>query len=235
MASRKEQKARARAERIAREEALAAARARRRRINLAGGGLLALVVIAAVAVSLASGGGSDQAPRLPRRPGPPIPAQTLATLKKAAAAAGCVVHNYPNVVGNHTTGIVHYQTNPPTSGDHSPLPAPDRDYVGKPIFPAAMLVHSLEHGRVEIQYRAGTPRKRQRQLETLLTQPISGHPAGFDQLLFQNPTGMPYAVAATAWQHLLGCPTFNDHVFDALRAFRAQYVNKGPEKVPYPE
>ena len=43
------------------------------------------------------------------------------------------------------------------------------------------------------------------------------------------------AVAATAWQHLLGCKTFNDRTFDALRAFRAQYAGKGPESVPYPE
>ncbi len=233
MASRKEQKERARAERIAREEALAAARSRRRRLNLAGGGLIALVVIAVIVV--AASGGSDQAPRLPTRAGPPIPAQKLTTLTAAAAAAGCVVHSYANFGQQHTSATVHYQTNPPTSGNHSPLPAPDRDYVGKAVFPAPMLVHSLEHGRVEIQYRAGTPQKRQHQLETLLSEPIPGHPAGFDQLLFQNPTGMPYAVAATAWQHLLGCPTFNDRVFDALRAFRAQYVNKGPESVPYPE
>jgi len=44
-----------------------------------------------------------------------------------------------------------------------------------------------------------------------------------------------HLAAATAWQHLLGCPTFNDKVFDAIRAFRAQYVNKGPESIPYPE
>ena len=43
---------------------------------------------------------------------------------------------------------------------------------------------------------------------------------------------MPYEVAATAWGHLLGCPKMNDEVFDALRAFRKDYVDKGPEKVP---
>ncbi len=43
---------------------------------------------------------------------------------------------------------------------------------------------------------------------------------------------MPYEVAATAWGHLLGCPKMNDEVFDALRAFFKDYVDKGPEKVP---
>ena len=234
MASRKEQKARARAERLAREEALAAARSRRGRLRLAGGGLISLAVIAVLIVVSASGD-TGEAPRLPTRTGPPIPAQKLTSLKSAAAAAGCIVRSYPNFGSGHSTATLHYQTNPPTSGTHSPLPAPDRDYVGKAVFPASMLVHSLEHGRVEIQYHPGTPRKRQRQLETLLAEQIPGHRAGFDQLLFQNPTGMPYAVAATAWRHLLGCPTFNNRVFDALRAFRAQYVNKGPETVPYPD
>ena len=43
---------------------------------------------------------------------------------------------------------------------------------------------------------------------------------------------MPYAVAATAWTHLLGCPKMNDKVFDAIRAFRLAYVDKGPEFIP---
>ncbi len=42
---------------------------------------------------------------------------------------------------------------------------------------------------------------------------------------------MPYAVAATAWTQMLGCRQMNDKVFDALRAFRARYVDKGPELV----
>ena len=51
-------------------------------------------------------------------------------------------------------------------------------------------------------------------------------------LLFQNTTNMPYQVAATAWTHSLTCPTMNDRVFDAIRTFRATYIDKGPEKVP---
>jgi hypothetical protein len=51
-------------------------------------------------------------------------------------------------------------------------------------------------------------------------------------LLFQNTTKMPYAVAATAWTHALTCPRMNDRVFDAIRTFRARYIDKGPEKIP---
>jgi hypothetical protein len=43
---------------------------------------------------------------------------------------------------------------------------------------------------------------------------------------------MKYAVAATTWGQLLGCPRMNDRVFDALRAFRERYIDQGPERVP---
>ena len=39
-------------------------------------------------------------------------------------------------------------------------------------------------------------------------------------------------VAATAWTHSLTCPEMNDKVFDAIRTFRARYIDKGPETVP---
>jgi hypothetical protein len=51
-------------------------------------------------------------------------------------------------------------------------------------------------------------------------------------LLFENTTDMPFAVAATAWGHMVGCPTMNDKVFDVLRAFREKWIDKGPEVVP---
>ena len=41
---------------------------------------------------------------------------------------------------------------------------------------------------------------------------------------------MPFAVAATAWDHQLGCPTMNPKVFDAIRAFRTEYIDKGPSR-----
>jgi len=43
---------------------------------------------------------------------------------------------------------------------------------------------------------------------------------------------MPFAVAATAWTHILGCKTMNPRVFDAIRAFRERFVDKGPELIP---
>ena len=89
-------------------------------------------------------------------------------------------------------------------------------------------MHTLEHGRIDIQYKPGTPATTVAQLETLYNEMDGGH----HLLLFENTTKMPFAVAATAWDHQLGCPTMNDKVFDAIRAFRTQYIDKGPEIVP---
>ena len=53
--------------------------------------------------------------------------------------------------------------------------------------------------------------------------------------MFPNPD-MPYDVAATAWTtdapQSITCAEWNDQVFDAIRTFRARYIDKGPETVP---
>jgi hypothetical protein len=84
----------------------------------------------------------------------------------------------------------------------------------------------MEHGRVEIQYRAGLPKHRIAQLVALYNE--DPHHV----LLFENKTNMPCEVAVTAWGHGMLCPKFTDAVFDAVRAFREQYRDKGPELIP---
>ena len=93
---------------------------------------------------------------------------------------------------------------------------------------SARLVHPLEHGRILIQYKPGTPKATVDQLEALLAE----NEDGYHMLLFENTTGMESAVAATAWTHSVTCPEMNDKVFDAFRTFRARYIDKGPERVP---
>ena len=60
---------------------------------------------------------------------------------------------------------------------------------------------------------------------------LKGEP-GYHTLVFGNQTDMTPAIAATAWRQSLTCETFNDRIFDAIRAFRRTYVDKGPEFVP---
>ena len=224
MASRKEQKERARAARLAAERAAAEQARRTRRLRYAVGGAAALVAVIIVAIVVVIGSRSS----------PPIPAQQTADLTTAAAAAGCQVKTYPY---DNTADRAHvpdgtkvpYKTNPPSFGPHYATPASDGNYVGQATPPTGNLVHALEHSRIEIQYRPGLPAREVGQLETLFNQSAGGYGPGQYELLFQNATGMPYAVAAAAWAHTLTCPTFNPRVFDALRAFRVAFTLKGPE------
>lgn len=243
MASRQEEKERRRQERIEREKAEAAAAQRKRLIQI----VAAVVVLAAVVVAVvvaSSGGGKRDAnsPRTDPTAGVPIPGRKITALEAAAKAAGCVLTNPPIEGRNHVTHKVRYKTNPPTSGDHAPpgQQAPDGDYSGVVSPAPERYVHSLEHGRIIIQYRPGLPKRRIGQLVTLFGESsktdsgLSSIGGGFT-LLMQNNTKMPYDVAATAWGHMLACRTFGDKDFDAIRAFRQRYVLKAPEQVTQPE
>jgi hypothetical protein len=76
--------------------------------------------------------------------------------------------------------------------------------------------------------RRRTPAGDVAKLEALLAEQNEG----YHMLLYENATGMSDAVAATAWTQKLSCKEMSDKVFDALRAFRARYIDKGPEQVP---
>jgi len=83
----------------------------------------------------------------------------------------------------------------------------------------------------------GTPASVVKQLQGLMTEPgISGRPAGYNLLLYQNTTQMPSQVAAAAWTHSLTCPSFKGAAtLAAMRAFRDTYTDKGPELIQAPE
>jgi hypothetical protein len=234
MASRAEEKARRREERLAREQAAGIAARRRRRINLVLASVAAIVALGGVAALIATGGGSGSggsgSPRTTAVKGAPIPARKITNLQAAAAAAGCKLLDFPSQVNNrsHTTSPVKYLSNPPAFGPHYPSPPSDGNYVGQGTPPPEHLVHALEHGRIEIQYR-GVPAQAVSQLETLFNESPNY------VLLFKNGTSMPYSVAAVAWTHILGCGRFNLRVFDAIRAFRDAYKLKGPEVIAQPE
>src|SRR5207244_791042 len=104
---------------------------------------------------------------------------------------------------------VPYKTNPPSYGPHYPVPAHDADYVGQAVPPIGYLVHALEHGRIEYQYRPGLPKADVDQLRALYNSSDKPYSGNQYLLLFQNPTGMPYDVAAVAWDHVLGCRNFS--------------------------
>src|SRR3954467_13377796 len=209
--------ARARASQRARRAGARSA-ARKRTLQIAGGAALALIVIGVIAiVALAGGGGNDKV--------------DSSNLAKDATAAGCTFKSYPSEGRNHTTGKVKYKTNPPTSGNHNPTPAQDGIYAPGNEPPPESYVHSLEHGRVEYEYKPGTPQAQVAQMQKLALAPINGS-AGYHMLMFQNNTKMPSQFALAAWTKLLTCNAMNAKSINVMRQFRKAYTDKGPEFIP---
>lgn len=234
MASRKEEKERLRQERLEAEQAAAESAGQRRVLGLAiGGGLIAAAVAAVVVVVVAGGGdgggdggGGDRGGvQVDDRTGTKPPAVQVADLRKSARLAGCTVGTFPDEGRMHVKPAkeVRYKTKPPTSGNHDPVPTEDGAYLTTPE--DRHFVHSLEHGRILIQYSPSLSKERQLRLKGLFDED-PGH-----MLLFPN-KDMPFEVAATAWRHRLGCPKYNDRVFDAVRAFKDSYRDRGPEFIP---
>src|SRR3989338_8824047 len=120
------------------------------------------------------------------------------------------------------TDVTH-QSNPPTSGNHWPVPLTDGVY--KMEKPDEAVVHSLEHGRVWISYKPSLPANIVEQLENL----------GTGQALIVTPRSENETdIALAAWIRL---DTFNlnsDRTLDEQRVkdFIKRYKNKGPEFIP---
>ena len=236
MAHRQEEKERRRQERLERERAEKAKVARRKRLQLALGGLAAVAAIAVVVLLVSGSLGGDDAgageSSAPEASNVTLPEQEIGDLRQAARAAGCTLRN-PDIEGaTHEPGkqfrASDYETNPPTSGNHAPDWYDDGVYEPGTTPELGKLVHTLEHGRINVQYKAGTPAETVRQLEALLAEQSDG----YHMLLYENTTDMDAAVAATTWGHSLTCDEMNPQVFDAIRTFRAEYIDQGPENVP---
>ncbi|WCB91438.1 hypothetical protein DSM104299_00109 [Baekduia alba] len=242
MSSRQEEKERRRREREEREQAEASKVASRRRLQLVAGAVIGLVAIAAVVaaiVSAAGGGGDDKGDGGGSASGSyksvALPVRKTTDFDAAVKAAGCTYRKYPSEGRTHlpsdTAVNNKYKTNPPTSGNHRPTPAEDGVYAPGNTPDKENFVHTLEHGRIELQYSPKAPAAVRNQLYSLFNEKVKGV-SGYHMVLFENNTNMPYEVAVTAWTQLLGCETVNDKTWDAIRAFRDRFVDKGPELIP---
>jgi hypothetical protein len=207
---------------------------RRKLFGYVAAAVLSTAAIVAILVVALSGGGSSsdegagkgggtKQPSL--FPEGSVPAEKKLPLERAARAADCKLEDPKNEGSEHVEAKVKYKANPPTSGNHNATPADDGAYFNDPP-PKENLVHALEHGRIIYQFKPNVPDQVKGNLKAL-----------FDEddthiLLTPNNTDMPYEVAATAWDHSIGCPKMNDNVYEALRAFKFRYRDKGPENVP---
>jgi Protein of unknown function (DUF3105) len=249
MPSRKEEKERLRQQRLAAERAAASSGQKRLIAGYVVAGLLALAVVAGLVVVIASGGsdggidacenahikdsgGTFRGLEPDCRDGTPPPPIRVADLEISAQQASCELRlNLREEGATHVPNseAVNYETTPPTSGNHNPVPIDDGAYItpvtSDPNQPTNIRneVHAMEHGRIEIHYKPSLPENQQLALKGVFDEDPNG------MLLFPDPD-MPYDVAVTAWTNLVACPTFNEGVIDVIRNFRDTYRGNGPEQ-----
>ena len=88
-------------------------------------------------------------------------------------------------------------------------------------------MHSLEHGRIEFQYKPGTSQADIAKLQKLAEEPLNDS-AGYHVLMFQNNTKMPTQFALTAWTKSLTC----DKLTPQSIASCATSARRSPTRAP---
>jgi hypothetical protein len=193
-------------------------------------GLIGLAVLVGIVAAIASSGGgggsgahinvesgSTNKVEPDEREGTAPAALKVKNLKQAAKQAGCDLRLKLNDEGHShippTSPTPDYGTNPPTSGNHVEAPYQQADGAYSEMPGEIFIVHSLEHGRMQIQYSPDLPEEDQLALKGLYDTMYGG------TLLFPN-DNMDYEVAATTWTNLMGCPEYKgDITLDAIRDF----------------
>jgi hypothetical protein len=153
--------------------------------------------------------------------------------------AGCTVQTFAAQSASHVEQLeegFEYNSDPPTSGPHHPVPAPF-DVYDQPVEPLRF-VHNLEHGGVVILYGEDVPDADVQALVDWYRDDPNGiliapYPENGDQISLsawtadvdpQNPT------EATNQQGVLAkCPGFDEDAFDA---YVDEFGFRGPERFP---
>lgn len=239
MASRREEeRERLREARERREGKQARADRRRLMIGYGAAGVVGLVVLVGVVIAVSSslgtndggkahinqGSGSTNGIELDLREGPAPPPVKVSDLKEAAERAGCELRRELADEGkNHlpaTATEPPYGTNPAVSGNHAEPPYQQADGAFREVVKPLYYLHSLEHGRMAIQYSPDLGESDQEKLKGLFDTMYGG------TLLFPNDE-MPYAVAATVWTNLMGCDEYRGAItLDAIRDFGRETWDK---------
>jgi Protein of unknown function (DUF3105) len=238
---REEERERLRQAREERESSQAKSGKRRLLAVYAFAALVGLVVVVGIVAVVASSGGesggkshinqasgSTNGVEPDEREGTAPPAVKDTDLEKAAKEADCVLKLKLKDEGHThiapTAKTPDYKTNPPTSGNHAEPPYQQADGAYSEMPGEIFIVHSLEHGRIQIQYSPELPEKAQLELKGLYDTIYGG------ALLFPN-TNMDYEVAVTAWTKLMGCQEYEGAAtLDAIRDFgKAEWGRFGGE------
>ncbi len=240
---REEERERLRQARQEREKSQAGSEKRRLMIGYGLAGLVGIVVLVGIVTVIVSAAnkndsgnahisqqsGSTNGIQPDTRSGTPVAAVKVTDLKEAAKKAGCDLRLHLSDEGREhlpvTAPTPEYKTNPPTSGNHVEPPFQQADGAYKEMPRELDIVHSLEHGRLEIQYSPDLSGSAQLELIGLYDSMYGA------TLLFPN-ENMPYEVAATSWRNLIGCNEYKGAItLDAIRDFGKQTWGKSPEPV----
>jgi hypothetical protein len=244
MANRRdEERERLRQAREERERKQAGSDRRRLMIGYGVAGIIAVAVIVGIVAVIVSGAntndsgsahinqgsGSTNGIQPDEREGTTPPAPKVTDLKEAAKKADCDLRlDLPNEGHTHippTAPTPSYGTNPPTSGNHVEPPYQQADGAYSEMPKEIDIVHSLEHGRLEIQYSPDLSESEQLEMVGLYDSMYGA------TLLFPN-ENMSYAVAATTWRNLIGCNEYKGAItLDALRDFGKLKWGHGREPV----
>ena len=175
----------------------------------------------------ASGSARLAKARRGRRKGNPLPwivelgglavlvvAQIGVNVYREATAPGERFASQGNVHVSLGTSTPAYNSDPPTSGWHTPDLAAWGTYVDPQ--PDQRLIHNLEDGGVILWYEAGTPEENEAQVAAL-QEVVAGRYARF---VIAPREGMPTPYAMTAWQRLA---RFDAIDAVAMQAFLAAY------------
>ena len=119
---------------------------------------------------------------------------------------------------------VQYQSNPPTSGNHWPVPLSDGIYDKEKPDEAA--VHGMEHGKVWISYKPSIPDQTKKALEELLKR--------YSGTILTVRSANDTDIALAAWNRLDAFDLNPDGTFNEQRIidFINRWRNKGPEFIP---
>ncbi|HEY4410681.1 MAG TPA: DUF3105 domain-containing protein [Acidimicrobiia bacterium] len=140
-------------------------------------------------------------------------------LRSSLERDGCTVDSRFDPGQKHVP-LATYTVDPPSGGDHDPVPSPAGFYDGTDVPGDGHLVHSLEHGFVIVWYRSGA-------VAAATLDGLRDLAAKHRWVLVAPRPSMAPALAATAWHRRLLCP---DGATGPIGSFVAAFRNQGPEK-----
>ncbi len=160
---------------------------------------------------------------------PPI----AASVRQAAAKAGCTVKAFPMEPVKiqpdgtyHTTGPITYHVSlPPTSGLHYPVWA-DWGVYDVPV-PFRFQVHNLEHGGILVHEGTGLSSADKAQIVAFWRQ-APPYVLVTPETFAQFPKN---AVVVTSWQRWMVCKPYTARSLAAIRVYRNVYRGTGPEQI----